>query len=72
MTTNGTRPLVYLTEAMTVTESSVLHTWLGLQMSESTVPFSAVTITDRSLAELAARQLIDLDDRGIGNAVVNR
>jgi D-3-phosphoglycerate dehydrogenase len=23
-------------------------------------------------AELAARQLIDLDDRGIGNAVVNR
>lgn len=56
MTTNGTRPLVYLTEAMTVTESSVLHTWLGLQMSGSTAPSTAVTITDRSLAELAARQ----------------
>lgn len=55
MTANATRPQVYLTEAMTVTESSVLHTWLGLQVSGSAVPSSAITIDDRSLTELVAR-----------------
>lgn len=56
MTTSGQRPRVYLTEAMTETESGVLHSWLGEQMSESPVPATAMTITDQALADLTARE----------------
>ncbi|MGW0042499.1 glycerol-3-phosphate 1-O-acyltransferase [Rhodococcus sp. NPDC003348] len=56
MTANTARPRVYLTEAMTETESGVLHTWLGERMSTSSVPASAVTITDQTLAELTTRE----------------
>ncbi|MFF0817551.1 glycerol-3-phosphate 1-O-acyltransferase [Rhodococcus sp. NPDC003318] len=56
MTGNGQRPRVYLTEAMTETESGVLHTWLGLQVSGSSVPATAVTITDQALDELTRRE----------------
>ncbi|MFD4292894.1 glycerol-3-phosphate 1-O-acyltransferase [Rhodococcus sp. NPDC058505] len=55
MRTNGQHPRVYLTEPMTETESGVLHTWLGEQVSGSATPATAVTISDRALAELTAR-----------------
>lgn len=55
MTGNGQRPRVYLTEAMTETESGVLHNWLGLQVSGSQIPATAVTITDQALTELSER-----------------
>ena len=54
--TNSTRPRVYLTEAMTETESGVLHTWLGEQLSDATVPATAVAITDQALLDLTRRE----------------
>ncbi|MFD1811833.1 glycerol-3-phosphate 1-O-acyltransferase [Rhodococcus gannanensis] len=54
--TNSTRPRVYLTEAMTETESGVLHTWLGEQLSDAAVPATAVTITDQTLLDLTRRR----------------
>lgn len=53
--TNSTRPRVYLTEAMTETESGVLHAWLGAQVSETTTPATAVTICEQTLIELTRR-----------------
>ncbi|GAA4471507.1 lysophospholipid acyltransferase [Rhodococcus olei] len=56
MTANETRPRVFLTEAMTETESGVLNTWLGLQVSRSSIPATAITINDQSLTELSERE----------------
>ena len=55
MSENTTNPRVYLTETMTEAEAGVLRKWLADKASSSETRPVTVNITDKTLAELAAR-----------------
>lgn len=55
MSENTTNPRVYLTETMTEAEAGVLRKWLADKATSSETRPVTVNITDKTLAELAAR-----------------
>jgi len=55
MSENTTNPRVYLTETMTEAEAGVLRKWLADKATASETRPVTVNITDKTLAELAAR-----------------